>query len=155
MLVHGPLVTSKTLTSYLNLFGKYCSLTNSAFWLVLMFLNDNSRTRFFPNMLPLKKFKRILTLSYLESKKSISDKTFTKTRKTPFLGFLSPSSISELFFKNLDPSFFLIYDVYFYGKSRKNWWSGDPALQADGKIDKSQIYGHFCESGYLTSFCIT
>ena len=119
MLVHGPLVTSKTLTSYLNLFGKYCSLTNSAFWLVLMFLNDNSRTRFFPNMLPLKKFKRILTLSYLESKKSISDKTYQNS-KNPIFGLFEPFEHIWTFFQKPGSVFFLnLWCLFLWKKQKK------------------------------------
>ena len=33
-----------------NKFVRYCSLKNPTFWLVKMFLNHNSRTRFFPNV---------------------------------------------------------------------------------------------------------
>ena len=48
---HRPLVISRNLTSYLNLFVRYCRLRNLAFWIVLRFLDHNSRIRFFLNML--------------------------------------------------------------------------------------------------------
>ena len=61
---HGPLVTSKNSASYLNLFVRYSSLKNPAFWLVQRFLDHNWRTRFLPNILFLEKVKIPLTLSY-------------------------------------------------------------------------------------------
>ena len=61
---HRPLVKSKNSTSYLNLFVRYCSLKNIAFWFVLRFLDCNSRTRSFLNMLFLPKVERPLPLSY-------------------------------------------------------------------------------------------
>ena len=58
----GPLVISKNLTSHLKFFVRYCSLKNLVFWLVLRFLDHNSRTRFFANMLFLQKVKRTLEI---------------------------------------------------------------------------------------------
>ena len=60
---HGPLFRPKNSTSYFNLFVRCSSLKNPAFWLALRFLDHNSRTRFFPNMLFLQKVKRPLTIS--------------------------------------------------------------------------------------------
>ena len=60
---HGPLITSKNSTSCHNLFLRYSSLKNPAFRLALRFLNHNSKTRFFQNMLFLQNVKRPLTLS--------------------------------------------------------------------------------------------
>ena len=68
---HGPLVTSKNSASYLNLFVRYSSLKNPAFWLVQRFLDHNSRTRFFPKILFLQKVKIPLTLSYWSKKAHI------------------------------------------------------------------------------------
>ena len=60
---HGLLVTSKKSTLYLfKLFERYSSLKNPPFWLALRFSDHNSWTKFFPNMLFLKKVKRPLTL---------------------------------------------------------------------------------------------
>ena len=50
-----PLVICKNSTSYLNLFVRYCSLKYLAFWFVLRFLDHNSRTMFFRNILFCKK----------------------------------------------------------------------------------------------------
>ena len=57
---HRPLFTSKNSTS--TFFLRYSSVKTPAFWLPLRFLDHNSRTRFFPNMLFLQKVKGPLTL---------------------------------------------------------------------------------------------
>ena len=43
------LTTYTNSTSYLNSFGRYCSLKNPAFWLFKRFLELNWRARFFPD----------------------------------------------------------------------------------------------------------
>ena len=70
LLLYGLPVTSKNSTSYLNLFVRYSSLENLAFWLALRFLNHNSRIRFFQNMLFLKKVKKPIDTFVLEQKKN-------------------------------------------------------------------------------------
>ena len=70
---YGPLVTSKNSTSYPNFTLRYSSLKSPAFWLDLRFLNHNSRTRLFPNMLFLQIVKRLLTLSRWTKKIYISE----------------------------------------------------------------------------------
>ena len=62
LLLYGPLFTSKKPTSCLNLFVGYSSLKNPAFWLALRFLDHNSRTRSFTNMLFLQNVNRPFTL---------------------------------------------------------------------------------------------
>ena len=51
----GPLVISKNSTSHLKFFVRYCSLKNPAIWFFFRFLDHNSRTRFFANLLFLQK----------------------------------------------------------------------------------------------------
>ena len=65
---HRPLVISKNSTWYPNLFVRYCSLKDPAFWIVLRFMDHNSRTRFSLNMSFLQKVKRSLPLSYWSKK---------------------------------------------------------------------------------------
>ena len=101
---HGPLVTWKLIIINFNLFVRYSSLKNPAFWLALRFLDHSSRTRFLPNMLLLQKVKRPLVFPCLSKKAYIwVDKIFAKTLKTSFWGdFQCPFSPSELSFKNQD-----------------------------------------------------
>ena len=67
--------------SFLNLFVKYSSLKNPAFWLVLRFLDHNWKTRFFSNIMFLEKVKRPLTFSCWSKKSYISEgiKFFVKS----------------------------------------------------------------------------
>ena len=132
---HRPLVTSKNSVSYLNLFLRYSSLKNTAFWLVQRFLDHNWRTRFLPNILFLEKVKTPLALSYWSKKRIIGssyrklawvgfEPTTTEFRSIQvddvfftalvilFFGlFETPKSI-WIFFKNQGISLFLLYDVY-------------------------------------------
>ena len=103
---HGPLVTCKNSNSYLNVFVRYSSLKNPAFWLALRFLGHHSRTRFFP------KHEKPLTLSYRSKKAYISEWIrFWQNPKNLILGLFEPSEPIRTFFKNWNPSLFLLYDV--------------------------------------------
>ena len=82
---HGPLVTSKNSASYLNLFVRYSSLKNPAFWLVQRFLDHNSRNRFFPEY---HKQKSIYISKWIR---------FFYTLKTSFLGLFEPSKSTWTF----------------------------------------------------------
>ena len=66
------LSTSHNSTSYLNLIVRYYSLKDLALWLVLRFLNYNSRTRFFPKHLVFEKKLKIMGI-FVFKQKSISE----------------------------------------------------------------------------------
>ena len=110
---HGPLVTSKNSTSYLNLFARYSSLKNPAFWLVLTFLDHNSRTKFFPNNLLLQKVKRSLTLSYWSKTAYASEwiRSFYNPKNVFFWTFWSLWAHLNFFFKNQGLPLSFLYDV--------------------------------------------
>ena len=95
---HIALVTSKNSASYSNLFVRYCTLKNTAFWLVLRFLAHNSRTRFFPNVLFLQD-----VIFVLKQKAYLHGKYFCQNSKNlifgSFLGFLEPSEPIQFFWK--------------------------------------------------------
>ena len=59
----GPLVISKNSTSHLKFFVRYCSLKNPAIWFFFRFLDHNSRTRFFANLLFLQKAQKAIGTS--------------------------------------------------------------------------------------------
>ena len=122
----GPLVRSENSSSYLNLFVRYSSLMNPAFWLALRFLDHNSRNRFFPNVLFLQKVRRPLKLSYWAHLNF-----FTKTGIRHFSNFMMSSFIEKI---------------------EKNWWSWDLALQTNGKMRKPKFIGHFLVGWMSNSF---
>ena len=143
---HGPLVTSKYSTSYLNLFLRYSCLKNPAFYLALRFLDHKSRTTFFSNMLFLQKIKRLLTLSYWR-KKCISEWIgfFAKALKGSYLGLFDASESIWTFFQKLRSATFLIFWCLTLWKNNwKNLWSRDLAFQTDGKTKKVKFLRYFC-----------
>ena len=148
---HGPLVTSKNSTSYLNLLLRHSSLKNPAFWLALRFLNhkpDFSQTCCF-----CKRSKD--HWHFHDEAKNIYiwvDKIFTKTPKPYFWKFWA-LGVHERFFKNQYPSLYYFMRSNFMIKNqKKNWWWRDLVLQTDEKIDKAKFIGHFCYDGCPTSF---
>ena len=125
----------KNWTSYLKFFVRYCSLKNPAFWFVFRFLDHNSRTRFLQTCCFCKKSKKHCKKSYLNGQENLT------------LGLFKPSkpSRSEVFFHKLGSNFSYFMIRNFMGKeNRKNWWSGDLALQTNGKTDKAKLIGHTC-----------
>ena len=107
--------------SHLNLFVRYCSWKNPAFWLVQRFLGSNSRTTFLPRMLFLQKVRRALVLWYSIKKVLIwLDYIFIKSSKTPFLGcfwtFRVLLTRQDFFSKNWIVTFFTLWISNFMQK---------------------------------------
>lgn len=153
--------------SHLNLFVRYCSWKNPAFWSVQRFLGSNSRTTFLPRMLFLQKVRRALVLWYSIKKVLIwLDYIFIKSSKTPFLGcfwtFRVLLTRQDFFSKNWIVTFFTLWIPNFMQKKiRKKlisqFW--DLALQTDRRTgewtNRIKFMGHFCQRRCPTELFIS
>ena len=84
---YGSLTIQKTSTAYLSSFVRYCSLKNSPLCLVEMFLDYNSRSRFFQDVRFLQKVRVPIGLSYSSKKRTYErNRLFAKTQRTSFRG---------------------------------------------------------------------
>ena len=134
---HIALVTSKNSTSYPNLFVRYCSLKNPAFWLVLRFLAHNSRMTFFPNDLFLQD-----VLFVLKQKAYLQWKYFCQNSKNlifgSFLGLLEPSEPIQFIFKKTGfIPFLILWCLSSWKKYHKKLILGSLALQKERQTKPS------------------
>ena len=97
------LTTYTNSTSYLNSFGRYCSLKNPAFWLVKRFLELNLRARFFPDTWFLQKVADHYYFHIQVKKVHLNGSDFLlKPRKPQFFTILGPPDPTRLFFQKSD-----------------------------------------------------
>ena len=97
------LTTYTNSTSYLNSFGRYCSLKNPAFWLVKRFSELNLRARFFPDTWFLQKVADHYYFHIQVKKVHLNGSDFLlKPRKPQFFTILGPPDPTRLFFQKSD-----------------------------------------------------
>ena len=136
-----------------NLFVRYSSLENPAFWLALRFLDHNSRIRFFWNMLFLQNVKTIDTPVLKQKRLYIwVDKIFAKILKISFCGdFLCPLSPSELLLKNQIWHFSYFRMPKFMEKIRKKLTIQRSCIADRWKDEQNQIY-RTLQLGWLSNY---
>ena len=122
-----------------NLFVRYSSLKNPAFWLALRFLGHNWRTRFFP------KVKGLLTLPCWSQKVYISEliRFLLKAEKTHFVETFCALRAHLNFYSKTR-----IFQLSYFRMSK--WQYRDVALQTDGKVNKTKFMEHFSQGGCWT-----
>ena len=129
---------------------RYCSLKNSPLCLVEMFLDYNSRSRFFQDVRFLQKVRVPIGLSYSSKKRTYErNRLFAKTQRTSFrghfFGFFYTLLTQRDFFQKQGSVTFLTLCHLTLCKIRKTWWAngkGRTTRRSIGK-NRTKFIGNF------------